>query len=61
MCNLSIDLQKFVPCKQLKITNISDNEKLIKINLKSQTQSCICPKCNTISNKYHGTYKRKVQ
>ena len=61
MCNLSIDLQKFFPCNQLKITNISDNEKLIKINLKSQTQSCICPKCNTISNKYHGTYKRKVQ
>lgn len=34
---------------------------MIKINLKSQTQSCICPKCNTISNKYHGTYIRKVQ
>ena len=61
MCNSSIDLQNFFPSKQLKITNISEDEKLIKINLKSQTQNCICPKCNTISNKYHGTYIRKVQ
>lgn len=61
MCNSSIDFQNFFPSKQLKITNISEDEKLIKINLKSQTQNCICPKCNTISNKYHGTYIRKVQ
>lgn len=61
MCNSSINLQNFFPSKQLKITNISEDEKLIKINLKSQTQNCICPKCNTISNKYHGTYTRKVQ
>lgn len=61
MCNSSIDLQNFFPSKQLKITTISEDEKLIKINLKSQTQNCICPKCNTLSNKYHGTYMRKVQ
>ena len=61
MCNSSIDLQNFFPSKQLKITNILEDEKLIKINLKSQTQNCICPKCNTLSNKYHGTYIRKVQ
>ena len=61
MCNSSIDLQNFFPSKQLKITNILEDEKLIKINLKSQTKNCICPKCNTLSNKYHGTYIRKVQ
>lgn len=61
MRNSSIDLQNFFPSKQLKITNISEDEKMIKINLKSQIQSCICPKCITISNKYHGTYIRKVQ
>ena len=61
MCNLSIDFQSFFPTKQLKITNISEDTKIIKINLKSQTNTCICPRCNTISNKYHGTYIRKVQ
>ncbi|MBE6046851.1 MAG: ISL3 family transposase, partial [Clostridium sp.] len=49
MCNSSIDLQNFFPSKKLKITTISEDEKLIKINLKSQTQNCICPKCNTLS------------
>ena len=34
---------------------------MIKINLKSQSNNCICPKCNIISNKYHGTYIRKFQ
>lgn len=31
------------------------------IKLKSQNCSCICPKCNKVSTKYHGTYTRKVQ
>ncbi|NFI55067.1 transposase [Clostridium botulinum] len=61
MCNSSIDLQKFFPVNKLKITNISEDTNLIKINLKSQSNTCICPKCNIISNKYHGTYVRKVQ
>lgn len=61
MCNSSIDLQKFFPTNNLKITNISVDSKVIKISLKSQSNSCICPKCNTISNKYHGTYIRKAQ
>ena len=61
MCNFSRDLQIFFPSNQLKITNITIEQQLIKINLKSQTKSCLCPKCNTVSNKYHGTYKRKVQ
>lgn len=61
MCNSTIDLQNFFPSNQLKIINISEDSKSIKINLKSQTNNCICPKCNAISNKYHGTYVRKVQ
>lgn len=61
MCNLTINLQNFFPSNQLKITDISEDVTTIKISLKSQTHNCICPKCKTISNKYHGTYVRKVQ
>lgn len=60
MCNSSIDLQIFFPYNKLKITNIVQDTKVIKINLKSQSNNCVCPSCNTISNKYHGTYVRKV-
>ena len=34
---------------------------MIEIHLKSKTSSCKCPTCNLISNKYHGTYIRRVQ
>lgn len=61
MCNSSIDLQNFFQTNKLKITNILEDTKVIKISLKSQSNNCICPKCNIISNKYHGTYIRKVQ
>ena len=61
MCNSSIDLQNFFPTNKFKITNILEDTKVIKISLKSQSNNCICPKCNIISNKYHGTYIRKVQ
>ena len=61
MCDSSIDLQNFFPSKQLKIINVSESDTDIKIKLKSQNSSCICPKCNKISTKYHGTYTRKVQ
>lgn len=61
MCNSSIDLQNFFPTNKLKITNILEDTKVIKISLKSQSNNCICPKCNIISNKYHRTYIRKVQ
>ncbi|NFN30066.1 ISL3 family transposase, partial [Clostridium botulinum] len=61
MCNSSIDLQNFFPAnKFIVITNISEDTKVITINLKSQSSTCICPNCNTTSNKYHGTYVRKV-
>ena len=29
--------------------------------MKSTSSSCKCPKCNRITQKYHGTYTRKVQ
>ena len=61
MYNSSIDLQSFFPSNKLNITNIVQDTKVIKINLKSKSNNCICPSCNTISNKYHGTYVRKVQ
>ena len=61
MCSSTIDLQNFFPIDKLKITNISEDKTTIKISLKSQTNNCICPKCNTVSTKYHGTYLRRVQ
>lgn len=61
MCNSTIDLQNFFPRQQLKVIGILEDEKVITINLKSQTNKCICPKCNTVSTKHHGTYTRKVQ
>lgn len=61
MCNSSINLRKFFPANKLKITNISEDTKVININLKSQYNNCICSNFNIISNKYHGTYIRKVQ
>lgn len=60
MCNSSIDLQNFFPTNKLKITNILEDTKVIKISLKSQSNNCICPKCNIISNKYHGTYIKQI-
>ena len=56
-----LNIFKIFPNKQLKIINISEDAKIIRINLKSQTNTCRCPRCNTISNKYHGTYVRKVR
>ena len=61
MSNSTIDLQKFFPNNQLKITTIQATDQMIEIHLKSQTSSCKCPTCNLISNKYHGTYIRRVQ
>lgn len=29
--------------------------------MKSISRSCKCPKCNCMTDRYHGTYKRKVQ
>lgn len=29
--------------------------------MESISSTCKCPKCNCITEKYHGTYNRKVQ
>ena len=57
MSKSSIDLQNFFPKNQL----IVEDKTNIKIKLKSKTVRCACPKCNTLSDKHHGTYIRKVQ
>ena len=61
MSKSSIDLQNFFPKNQLKVVDILEDKTNIKIKLKSKTVRCACPKCNTISDKHHGTYIRKVQ
>lgn len=50
MCNSSIDLQNFFPTNKLKITNILEDTKVIKISLKSQSNNCICPKFNIMEH-----------
>ena len=59
--NTTINLQSFYPSDQLTITAIEESSDTFLIHLKSVTNSCKCPKYGLTSNKYHGTYIRKVQ
>jgi len=59
--NTSLQLQSFFPLDQLKVISVTNENDLIIIKLKSQTKSCVCPKCGTLTKKYHGTYTRRVQ
>ena len=59
--NNTLCLDKFYPEKDLKITDIIQQKDKILIRMKSISKSCKCPKCNYFTNKYHGTYNRKVQ
>lgn len=61
MWKSSIDLQNFFPKNQLKVVDILEDKTNIKIKLKSKTVRLAYPKCNTFSDKHHGTYMRKVQ
>ena len=61
MSKSSIDLQNFFPKNQLKVVDILEDKTNIKIKLKSKTVSCACTKYNTLSDKHHRTYIRKVQ
>lgn len=45
----------------MKITDIIQQKDTILIRMKSISKSCKCPKCNYFTDKYHGTYNRKVQ
>ena len=46
---------------ELNITKIQEYEKQILMRMKSISKDCRCPKCGYITDKYHGTYIRKVQ
>ena len=59
--NNTLCLDKFYPEKDLMITDIDQQSDKIIIQMKSTSSSCKCPKCNHITQKYHGTYTRKVQ
>ena len=59
--NNTLCLDKFYPEKDLKITDIVQQKDKILIRMKSISKSCKCPKCNYFTDKYHGTYNRKVQ
>lgn len=59
--NNTLCLDKFYPEKNLKITDIVQQKDKILIRMKSISKSCKCPKCNYFTDKYHGTYNRKVQ
>lgn len=59
--NNTLCLDKFYPEKDLMITDIDQQSDKIIIQMKSTSSSCKCPKCNRITQKYHGTYTRKVQ
>jgi len=57
----TLDLNRFYPTGSLEIIGITEEKQKIKIRLKSITSSCRCPACNQITDRYHGTYVRKVQ
>ena len=59
--NNTLCLDKFYPERDLMITDIAQQSDKIIIRMKSTSSSCKCPKCNHITQKYHGTYTRKVQ
>ena len=59
--NSTLCLDKFYPETDLKITEVDQQKDRILIRMKSISRSCKCPKCHCITEKYHGTYNRKVQ
>ena len=56
----SIDLQNFYPA-ELAILYVMEKEDSITIFMQSKSTKFICPDCNTVSHKHHGTYHRLVQ
>ena len=54
-------INSFYPETELNITEIQEYEKQILIRMKSISKDCRCPKCGCTTDKYHGTYIRKVQ
>lgn len=58
-CN-ALCLDEFHPETDLMITNIKQQKDKILIRMKLTSKNCKCSKCNYITEKYHGTYRRKV-
>ena len=54
-------IDSFYPETELKITKIQQDKEQILIRMKSISKKRKCPKCGCITDKYHGTYMRKVQ
>lgn len=59
--NNTLCLDKFYLEKDLMITDIDQQNDKIIIQMKSTSSSCKCPKCNSITQKHHGTYTHKAQ
>lgn len=59
--NSTLCLDKFYLGTDLKITEVDQQKDRILIRMKSISRSCKCPKCHCITEKYYGTYNRKVQ
>lgn len=57
----TLGLDKFYSERDLRITDIEQQKDQILIRMKSISKSCKCPQCNCPTDKYHGTYNRKVQ
>lgn len=55
-----LDLQGFYPT-DLEAANIIQTDHEITIKMFTHSKSCPCPKCGTVSEHRHGTYKRKIQ
>ena len=55
----NLDLKSFYP-KEIKISQIIENETEINFRMLARTESCRCPHCNTESFHHHGTYIRTV-
>ena len=55
-----VDLDRFFP-SDLVVRDVFSDETDITIKLKSISKRCRCPSCGTETDRYHGTYVRKVQ
>ena len=55
-----LELQRFFP-EQLEIKNIIYTSDKIIIKMTSHSKSGVCPCCGVVSERYHGTYIRKIQ
>lgn len=59
--NQTLNISSFFPIEGIVVQEVIESELGIAIKLKSETKTCECPQCHTISNHCHGTYVRKVQ